>query len=69
MEDIKMLLYEAYNRGLNNEFKSSFDKWVKEKCRCKKMKLTELRDLINKAIDSGLTEVEDLKEIINLMKR
>ena len=32
------------------------------------MKLTELRDLINKAIDSGLTEVEELKEIINLIK-
>ena len=33
------------------------------------MKLTELRDVINKAIDSGLTEVEQIQEIINIMRR
>ena len=31
------------------------------------MKLTELRALINKAIDSGLTEVEDLKMLIGVL--
>lgn len=33
------------------------------------MRLTELRDLINKAIDSGMTDVSELKQLIEIMKR
>ena len=32
------------------------------------MRLTELRDLIIKAIDAGFTEVSELKEVIEMLK-
>jgi len=31
------------------------------------MKLTKLRDMINLALDSGLTEVEQFKEILDIL--